>query len=196
MKIKEWIEQGKERFRKFGLKEWGMLLLVGICCFVIMIPTNNREEKQDDGTQKPEDIGKTVVQTENSSYVEQMEKRLENLLSHVAYVGNVKVMITVSSTEEKNVLKDGRTQTEEVSESDGTGGTRIVTSNDLDMETVFSGEDGNGEPYLVSESYPEVVGVVVLAEGSGTGSVDYDILNAVQVLFDIPAHKIKIMKMK
>ena len=62
----------------------------------------------------------------------------------------------------------------------------------LDMETVFSGEDGNGEPYLVSESYPEVVGVVVLAEGSGTGSVDYDILNAVQVLFDIPAHKIKI----
>jgi stage III sporulation protein AG len=38
--------------------------------------------------------------------------------------------------------------------------------------------------------------VVVIAQGSGTGTVDLDILNAVQVLFDVPAHKIKIMKMK
>ena len=42
----------------------------------------------------------------------------------------------------------------------------------------------------------EITGVVVIAKGCGTGSVDLDILNAVQVLFDVPAHKIKIMKMK
>lgn len=196
MKGKEWIEQGKERLRRFGLKEWGTLLLIGICCLIIVFPANRQENTDEDVQQGASAILTGVGNSEEKSYAEQMEERLEELLSDVEHVGRVKVMITVNATEEKNVLKDGRVGSEEISETDSEGGTRTSKSNESDLETVYAEENGTGSPYLVSEIYPDVVGVVVLAEGSGTGSVDYDILNAVQVLFDIPAHKIKIMKMK
>ena len=66
----------------------------------------------------------------------------------------------------------------------------------LEDTTVLVNGDGGNSPYITKEVYPEVEGVVVIAQGSGTGTVDLDILTAVQVLFGVPAHKIKIMKMK
>ncbi len=43
---------------------------------------------------------------------------------------------------------------------------------------------------------PDVEGVVVIAQGGGTLSVQENIIEAIQVLFDIDANKIKIVKMK
>ncbi len=189
MNIAEWMEKGKERIKKFGLKEWGTILIVGLCFLVMAIPGGTKEKEE---TGKKEQEAAETESEEKKSYTDRMEERVEELLSCVENVGKVKVMITVASTEEKNVLKDGTSQTERTTENDSTGGSRIIEKESEDKESIFSGE----EPYLLSESYPEVIGVVVLAQGSGKGSVDYDILNAVQVLFDIPAHKIKIMKMK
>lgn len=194
MKIKEWIEKAKERFRGFGIKEWGILLVIGICCLIIVIPAQKEEDAENGQELSYEPKEETAVS--EKGYAEQMEERLETLLSCVEGVGTVKVMITVNATEEKRVLQDGKSEMETVSETDSAGGTRESSSSGTDTETVFAEENGISTPYLLSESYPEVVGVVVIAQGSGTGSVDYDILNAVQVLFDIPAHKIKIMKMK
>ena len=86
----------------------------------------------------------------------------------------------------------GTKETEQSTERDSAGGSRMSESTKTDGTTVFS----QNQPYVLSETYPEVTGVVVIAQGSGKGTVDYDILNAVQVLFDVPAHRIKIMKMK
>jgi len=185
---KEWLLKAKERICKFGIKEWVTVLVVGVCLLVLVIPADGKK-KTDKMT---DNITPTPMLSREESYTEVMEKRVEELLSQVESVGRVKVMITVKTTEEKNVLKDGTRELKESTEQDSAGGSRISYSEVTENETVFSGE----EPYLLSESYPEVIGVVVLAEGSGTGSVDYDILNAVQVLFDLPAHKIRIMKMK
>lgn len=189
MNATEWIEKGKERIKKFGIKEWGTVLIVGICFLVAAIPGGTKEKRETENTEQ-----KTIPEetTENKSYTDWMEERVEELLSTVENVGKVKVMITVASTEEKNVLKDGSYQKEKTAENDSEGGSRIIEKESEDKASVFAEE----EPYLLSERYPEVIGVVVIAQGSGRGSVDYDILNAVQVLFDIPAHKIKIMKMK
>lgn len=194
MKGKDWVKSIRERIQTFGIKEWGMLLLVGICFLVIVLPEKNGGEEEPGKTENSGQVLQYSKESEENgkTYTELMERRVEELLSNVEHVGKVKVMITVSSTEEKNVLKDGSRELTETTETDSAGGSRVSQEESSDMETVFSGES----PYLLSESYPEVIGVVVIAEGSGTGSVDYDILNAVQVLFNIPAHKIKIMKMK
>ena len=194
MKGKDWVKSIRERIQTFGIKEWGMLLLVGICFLVIVLPEKNGGEEELGKTENSGQVLQFSKESEENgkTYTELMEQRVEELLSNVEHVGKVKVMITVSSTEEKNVLKDGSREVTETTETDSAGGSRVSQEESSDMETVFSGES----PYLLSESYPKVIGVVVIAEGSGTGSVDYDILNAVQVLFNIPAHKIKIMKMK
>ncbi len=198
MDLQAWVTKGKEKLRTLGIKEWGMLLLAGICCLVIVFPMGDDATEEDKGsTGRVENNNSTVSSAEaKQDYVNQLEERLAELLSCVENVGQVKVMITVDGTTEKKVLQDGSRESEQTTETDSAGGTRNAVSEKSEGTTVFYDTAGENTPYVLSENYPEITGVVVIAQGSGSGTVDLDILNAVQVLFDIPAHKIRIMKMK
>lgn len=198
MDLQAWVTKAKEKLHSFGIKEWAMILIAGLCCVIIVFPFGKEETTS--GQSGTEGTAVQGVETqgakENTDYVGQLESRLSELLSSVENVGKVKVMITVTSTTEKNVLQDGSRESEQTTETDSAGGSRISVSERSDGTTVFYDTNGASTPYILSETYPEITGVVVIAEGSGTGTVDYDIMNAVQVLFNVPAHKIKIMKMK
>jgi len=193
MDLQKWVKKGREKISSLGIKEWGMVLLVGLCCLIIVFPVKKQEEAEE---KRSEPVQHGINKIEETDYVVQLENRLSNLLCGVENVGNVKVMITVNGTVRKNILQDGSHETEEMTETDSAGGSRNSVNNRSDGTTVFAGINGENTPYILSEDYPEITGVVVIAEGSGTGTVDLDILHAVQVLFDVPAHKIKIMKMK
>ena len=199
MNLQEWIKKGKEKLLSLGVRQWGMLLLAGVCCLVIVFPMGEKNENdltfQKNVESKKENKDTLTVRTEED-FVSQQEERLSALLSSVKDAGKVQVMITVESTTRKNVLQDGSMETEQVTETDSAGGSRTSVSEKKEGTTVFHDIQGISTPYILSEAYPQVIGVVVLAQGSGTGTVDLDILHAVQVLFDLPAHKIKIMKMK
>ena len=43
---------------------------------------------------------------------------------------------------------------------------------------------------------PKIEGVVVVAQGAGTGRKDTEIIEAVQALFEVESHKIKVMRME
>ena len=197
MDLQEKVAKGKEILLSMSIKQWGMLLLAGICCLVIVFPME-KEEKES----PKENSGKTVEGQQNLSggqetdYIKQLESRLEDILSDVEHVGQVKVMITANRTVQKNVLQDEKNEWEQMTEADSAGGSRTSVNEKSEGTTVFYDIAGESTPYILSEIYPEITGVVVIAQGSGTGTVDLDILNAVQVLFDVPAHKIRIMKMK
>ena len=49
---------------------------------------------------------------------------------------------------------------------------------------------------IVKEMEPEIEGVLIAAQGGDQNQVAGEITQAVQVLFDIPVHKIKVVKMK
>lgn len=198
MDLQVWLKKGKEKLAALGVKEWGMVLIAGLCCLVIVFPmgkTGEEEAAEKNGETTNREV-KELSGEEARDYAGQMEQRLSELLSNVENVGKVKVMITVDGTVTKNVLQDGSRESEQTSEKDSAGGTRDSVSERSEGTTVFYDTGGENTPYVLSEYYPKITGVVVIAEGSGSGTVDLDILNAVQVLFDIPAHKIRIMKMK
>jgi len=197
MDLQVWVKKGMEKLRSFGIKQWGIVLLAGLCCLVIVVPFGKEQETPDNSESKHSDAKETKVQEDvKNDYAGQLEERLEALLSTVENVGRVKVMVTVNSTVEKKVLQDGSSETEQITEADSAGGSRSSLSERREGTTVFYDKGGSDTPYILSEMYPAITGVVVIAEGSGRGTVDLDILDAVQVLFDVPAHKIKIMKMK
>lgn len=195
--LQAWVTIGKERLRSMGIKQWALLLVAGLCCLVIVFPMGkeNDGQEQDGGVQQT-DMQRVIEKTEAKEYTEQMENRLEQLLSKVENVGRVEVMVTVGSTTRKTILQDGSRESEQTTEVDSAGGSRTTVSERSEGTTVFYDIEGDNVPYILSETYPEITGVVVIAEGSRTGTVDLDILNAVQVLFDLPAHKIRIMRMK
>lgn len=188
--------------KPFSLKEIGLpklltLVAAGVLLLILSVP-DFLSLKGD--TQSGSDTkGTAVVEhrtDETSVYVENMEQKLETALRKVKGIGDVDVMLTVKSSKERVALKDDTDSQTSNSETDSGGGTRVETSIDKSEQTVMSQAGGGGNtPYVVKELEPELEGVLVIAEGGNDARIISEINSAVQVLFDVPAHKIKVMKM-
>ena len=132
---------GKERL-KSGLlnidrQQWVVLLLLGLLLAVAALPVSHERQTK-----------KTVAE-EGTAEKTELEKKLEQFLSHVEGVGKTEVVL----------------MTEE------------------------GGSFGNEETI-------KVTGALVSAEGGENPATVQKIQDAVQALFQIEAHKIKIMKRK
>ena len=54
----------------------------------------------------------------------------------------------------------------------------------------------NGKPVILGEVYPEVCGVVVVAQGGNKLKVKMALLSATMVFLDVEADKVEILAMK
>ena len=106
-------------------------------------------------------------------------------------------MITARSTKEEVVLKDTPYSRSDTTEQDSQGGTRKSTEiNSQEGSVLEKQEDGSESPYITKELQPEIEGVVVIAQGADDTKIVAEINEAVEALFSVPSHKIKVMKMK
>ncbi len=181
-----------------------ILILAGVLLFVISLPTK-KEEKDVVLTGKllqeaSVTAGGEEVAAENKpseeGYEEILEKRLTEALSDMADVGRVKVMITLKSSRELVVEKETPVNRSATTETDSQGGSRTVNTSELGESVVYSTDGSSSEPYVVKSIVPEIEGVLVVAEGAGSGKVNHTITEIVQALFDVEAHKVKVVKME
>ncbi|MBS6953675.1 MAG: stage III sporulation protein AG [Enterocloster asparagiformis] len=131
-----------------------------------------------------------------SDYEAQMEARVKEILRHVDGVGQVDVMIVLKSSEEKVLRVDRNTSVSDTEEQDSQGGTRSSKSNQTQESTVLSG-GGSGQgsaPFVEKELRPEISGIVISAAGGGSPTVKAEISAAMEALFGLPPHKIKVLK--
>lgn len=193
---------------KGGISKWLrrdnllILLLLGILLVVIALPTEKSSQKEEgtagetagnSGSSATGDA-ESIRITSTEEYTAYLEKRLEETLSRINGVGRVQVMITLEATEELVVEKDQQTQSSNTTEEDSQGGSRYVYQLERSENTVYR-SSGSNEPYVVKTLMPEVSGVVVVAQGAGTGQISKDITDVVQALFGVEAHKVKVVKM-
>lgn len=199
-KIKEWL--GK--LTAGGARTWLrkdrllILLLSGVLLLVITLPVSDKSGEEDTSLSQGGQAAGTGL-SGGEDYAQYMEKRLEEALSEVSGVGKVKVMVTLRSTSEKVVEKDEEQESETVTEQDSQGGTRTTARSSSSGTTVY-GEPGSGtsagqEPYVTKELTPSVEGVVVIAQGGDQPVTVQNITEAVQALFNVDTHKIKVMKL-
>ena len=169
----------------------GVLLLVGLLLLVIALPVRRNEENT--GTEETD--AETDQGLPAQDWQTKMENRLIQVLEQVQGVGKAEVFLTCEGTQEKVVEKDASSGQENVTEADSQGGTRSTVSKNLEETTVYaSGEDTEGSPYVSKELSPRIEGVLVVAEGGGRAEIKQDITEAVEALFGIESHKIRIMK--
>ena len=175
-----------------------IFLLFGVLLLVIAIPAKPGKEKQGEKevTQVAEGMAEGTKETlPADSYERQQEERLKGVLEKVEGVGRVDVMITLHASAQKVVEKDVPSRSQRVEEEDSQGGNRTTQENEREEATVYEErEDGIRTPYVIQELEPAVEGVIVIAEGGGNPAVKQNILEAVQALFGIDTHKIRIVK--
>lgn len=191
-RLKRWLDGLKSGERIPKKNQLIILLLTGILLLVIVVPL---PENADQDSADPVTASAQEENEDSQKYEEYLEKRTEETLRHVEGVGEVEVMITLRSTGQKIVEKDQQNSSQSTEETDSAGGTRSTEESSSDKTSVYEqGTDGSQIPYVTKEISPEVEGVVVIADGGDNAVVVRNITEAVQALFGVEAHKIKIMK--
>ena len=204
---KQWIKKkGREKyFRRDNLL---ILVLAGILLFIIALPTSDGEKADSGMKEKTKALSGETLQTgdgqtpgvnpgtgTDEDYAAAMEQRLTEALADMAGVGKVRVMITLKSSRGLVVEKEEQMEQSSVKETDSQGGSRISDQARREETVVRSTDGSNSEPYVVKSYVPEIEGVLVVAEGAGSGTINRTVTEVVQALFGVEAHKVKVVKM-
>ena len=187
--------------KKLTKENMAILALLGILLMVIALPVKKTENTRDETglSDTGSDTMKTSTEKDDGdgSYTQEVENRLEALLSSMDGVGEVKVMVTLSSSVEQVVEKDVPYSMDTTKETDSAGGSRDVVNSKQEETTVYvTDQAGNKTPYISKTLEPAIEGVTVVAQGGGNAVVQKNITDVIQALFGVEAHKIKVVKMK
>lgn len=211
--LRQWIKnKGLEKwFRRDNLI---ILILSGVLLFIIALPMDNRKAEKsaggEDSNQKGLDLFETAydskadqenlqdfsLSADDREYTAWLEQRLTDALSQVAEVGEVQVMITLCSSQELVIEREQPMTRSATNEADSQGGSRVVSQVETGDTVVYRSEGNVSEPYVIKTLTPEIRGVLVVAEGADSGTVNRKITSIVQALFGVEAHKISVVRME
>lgn len=118
---------------------------------------------------------------------ENTEKRLAAILGQIAGAGRVSVTLTYADTGQTEYavnMNNTRRETEEQAD----GELRATREEVQSEEPVLL--DANRNALVLREMEPQVLGVLVVADGAGDGNVRRVITEAVVGLLGVPAHRV------
>ena len=193
-----------------------ILVLLGVLLFIVALPVKKEDPaatdtgmeiteqynagiltssgQQNVAQQDTVDVGtQAVTAGSTEEYAVYLEEKLKKMLESIRGVGEVEVMITLESSEERIVEKDMTAERSQTEEQDSAGGTRTVSSSNTGYQTVYQ-EGSQGSPFVVKTLTPKVEGVLVVAEGAGKGNMTGEITQIAQALFGVEAHKVKVLE--
>lgn len=182
--------------RKMKREQWIVCGLAGLLLLVIATPVK-KTDSSENSDEKADRLDISGVEQQVTDIRREYEQQLTEALSQVEGVGEVKVTVTMESTGKKIVEKDNPQDEQTSSQKDSEGSESNTQSSSTQETTVYAEtEDGSQTPYISSETYPEIRGVLVVAKGGGDPVIVQQIQEAVMALFHVDAHKIKVLKMK
>lgn len=196
---------------KMNKEKWILLLLAGIFLMILSMPLPGTKRKEQNQTVKTESwkqepegkeevpVGPGKTQTSEADgvqkYEEELENRIREILSSVKGVGEVDVMVALSSSGEKVFRVDRSDNKSSTKETDASGGQREVVSSQSQETTLLSSSSGSGNtPVVEKELTPEISGIIISAQGGDSPAVQAEISEAMEALFGLPPHKIKVLK--
>ena len=189
----KWLSE----LKKIGFLRLGLLAVAAIILIICSLPQNqlsNLNQTQSVGSSLDTDGDTSLF-----SYEHELEKRLEQILGGMEGITSVDVMITLSATSEKVLEKSIQLEEnkQEIEKGSGESLEKSVTSSlSKKNEALLTGNTSGSMPYIIKEMSPSIQGVVVAARGNITQTKIREISEAVQALFGIEAHNIKVIEKK
>ena len=165
----------------------GVIVLLGAS--YLIEPGGSKSTMSDMSSISSESQGDQLFQQVNGQeIVNDIEKRLSELLSQVEGAGQVSVMVYADSSSEQIPAYNNMQDTRSDERTDGRS-SEISETRELALS---SGDD----PVILKTIIPQIKGVVVVAEGADDMLVKAQLNNAVCTLLGIPEHRVQILKHK
>lgn len=124
-----------------------------------------------------------------------LEERLENILSNINGVGDVKVFINYSESSETVAMYNENSKTSVTEETDTSGGIRKVEETDSQKEIVYQENDGDKTPIIQKTIEPKIEGAIITAKGASDINIKTSIIQAVEAATGLATHKIQVFEM-
>ena len=154
-----------QKIKEKKLKRSDWLILVLAGILILIIALPTDTKEKKQAEEAKENISKENNTMEASK--DEIERKLEDILEKIDGAGDVKVMITYQDSGTQVVEKDKNT----------------------------SEADAGNTPFVSKELLPKVEGILIVASGGDNQKVKQNISEAVLALFQVEAHRIKIVKM-
>lgn len=178
----------------------GLTLLVGVLLMLLSGPFFRRQTPQDNTviTEDPDNVLLPIAEPRTVyTYERVLEIRLEEALSLVEGVGQVRVLVTFAKGRETVFAVDRNISTSVTQEQDAQGGTRYQSSQQgQDNTLIITDRTGVDRPLVVTETPPVIGGVVIIAEGGDDILVRDALIRATSTLLGIDIHRVQVMRMK
>ena len=192
----------KERLNKFlngdgDNKKKVENLIFLLIILIITIVAINFIWKDDKQESKQTTTNKELASKEkNTNSDEDLEKKLEKILSSINGVGNVNVMLTYTESTQIIPVYNKTEKTSNTNESDSGGGTRQVEESDVTQEVVY--QDKNGKNNIITQKTisPKIEGAIITADGANNSNIKANIIQAVEAATGLATHKIQVFEMQ
>lgn len=166
------MERKLGRIKEFFYKNRAVALVVLVGVLLMLLPTGKTEAQQ---PQRQETV---------SEPRENLETRLEQILSQVSGAGNVRVLLT---------QERGETSVYQLDLQEITDGDR----REIRQDTItVTGSDRQQEGLLTQVEAPRYRGAVIVCQGGDNPTVRLSVVEAVSGATGLPSNRITVLKMK
>ena len=179
-----------------------LIVLVIITVVIINIiwngdKTTNKEQSNNDTSKQ---LASTNNQTINQNQIQEtsesnLETRLEEILSQIQGVGEVKVLLNYSESSEVVAMYNETSRSSNTQETDTEGGTRTIQETDTQKDIIYQEENGEKTPITQKIVQPKIEGAIITAKGASQANVKTNIIQAVEAVTGLATHKIQVFEM-
>lgn len=190
-------QQGNDKKKIENLVFFVVLLIVTIVIINTIWNGKSQVTKQENNTtskQLATTIQNNITQS-TTQITDDLEVKLENILSNIQGVGDVKVCINYSESSEVVAMYNETSKVSSTEEADTSGGTRKIQETDSQKEVVYQEEDGEKTPITQKIVQPKIEGAIITAKGANNADTKTNIIQAVEAITGLATHKIQVFEM-
>lgn len=184
------IEEGNNKKKIENLIFILVILIITIIAINYIWNDKDKQKQSLASKKQTDNIENTIKEDTNDN----LEIKLENILSKINGVGKAEVMLTYSESTQVIPVYNKKEKTSNTDESDSGGGTRKIEEKDSTEEVVYTDSTEKGEIATQKTISPKIEGAIIISEGADDSNVKTNIIQAVEAATGLATHKIQVFK--
>ena len=177
-----------------------IVLLIVTIVAINLIWNGNKNETNE----QTNNTSKQLATTNNQAQTNQiqgmnesdLETKLEEILSQIQGVGEVKVLLNYSESSEVVAMYNETSKTSNTEETDTSGGTRKIQETDTQKDIIYQEDNGEKTPITQKIVQPKIEGAIITAKGANQANVKANIIQAEEAVTGLATHKIQVFEMQ